>query len=216
MREPRAVPSFDRLWRLTALFALCGLIYYFSFDNGRQTSRDRVTRLQEQTRRLEAENESLRLQLALQGRELEALRPGAGEGGASPGDGGEAGISGGAAAAPAAAPPAPSALPPPAASRAPGQPPSPPAMADPEIQRLAIRNDENRLILGSQILLSVGGIDSLDKTAVVKVHELDTERRETRIMQPGDSFVIARGGVDHRLLLDQLKGSLAMFVLISP
>jgi len=59
--------SGERLIRLLALIFLCGLVYYFSFDHGRTTERIR-------SRRLEAENESLRAQLTLQTKELEDLK----------------------------------------------------------------------------------------------------------------------------------------------
>jgi hypothetical protein len=79
-----------------------------------------------------------------------------------------------------------------------------------------LRDSENRLILGTKVLLSVEGIDSIENSAVVKIHELDTERRELATMAPGESMVIRRDGREHRLLFHQLKGSQAVFILISP
>ncbi|MDR1036554.1 MAG: hypothetical protein LBT40_08275 [Deltaproteobacteria bacterium] len=256
MREPRASPNFDRIWRLVALFALCGLIYYFSFDNGRQTSKARIARLQEHSRRLEADNESLALQVGLLRREVASLRAGgagAGPGGsadggtgtAAPGGAGQAALAGAGLAADgtgrtdtdgtdrAGTPPYPSeeapgafigdagasalAAGPDAAGQADGTAGAARAgSAEPTLTRLNVRSDESRLLLGGQVLVSVDAVDSLDRTAVVRVHELDANRREARTMEPGDSLVIERGGAEHRLLLDQLKGSQAVFLLISP
>ncbi|MDR2353986.1 MAG: hypothetical protein LBF22_12700, partial [Deltaproteobacteria bacterium] len=83
-----------------------------------------------------------------------------------------------------------------------------------EVTRFSMRNEDNKLILDNQVLLSVLEVDSLDKTATVRVHFLDTEARETRNMGLGDSFVIERKEKNYRLLLDQLKGSQAVFLLI--
>ncbi|MDR1314639.1 MAG: hypothetical protein LBQ12_13360 [Deltaproteobacteria bacterium] len=263
MRENRASPPFDRIWRLVALFALCGLIYYFSFDNGRQTSKARIARLQEQSQRLEAENDSLRVQLDLLRRE--AASPRAGREGALPAaapeplsgrdasrkpgpasdasgqDGPASDASGQPPASPGLSsqsprPPSPPGDLPPAGAEEPqgtfigdaglsaasageGAPPRTPdtaASGEPTLTRLNVRGDESRLLLDGQVLLSVGDIDSLDKIASVRVHQLDTEQRVSTDMQPGESLIIARGGRDHRLLLDQLKGSVAVFILISP
>jgi hypothetical protein len=212
MREPRSAPSFDRIWRLVALFALCGLIYYFSFQNGLQTSKAQNANLRREVVELQAQNERLRAMLRDQAREYAALLNGRGPGvdvpaegvpeaGGGEGEGARIGAAGAA-----------------AASAGEGGPAVQPSAAQdgPSVARLILRNEENRLILDSKVLISVGDIDSLDRTAVVRVHDLDTERREARTMQTGDSMVIERGGAGHRLLLDQLKGSQAVFVLISP
>ncbi|MDR1081123.1 MAG: hypothetical protein LBQ79_09255 [Deltaproteobacteria bacterium] len=233
MREPRASPNYDRILRLVALFALCGLIYYFSFDNGRQTSKGRISRLQEQNSRLKAENESLTLQLNLLRREAASSVSGGGGPGAGTGEGSRPPASGGRAlrggapspdSAPDSAPDRPSG----ASGRAPGpfigeagasaaaEDEGAGSGGDPVLTRLNVRSDESRLFMGGQVLLSVDGVDSLDRTAVVRIQELDTDRREAVTMQPGDSLTIARGGAEHRLLLDQLKGSQAVFILISP
>lgn len=269
----RSAPTFDRLWRLAALFVLCGLIYYFSFDNGRATSKAIIGRLQEQTRRLETENESLRRQLAVLGRELADLQgtaedgAGAGSSGGSSGQapaGSSGAASGGASPAPPAGgadagaagpkdekapgafigeagaaassgerglePPSggrgepslpaassrPSAASPPSANYADSASPRPEAAGEPSLRRLTVRNEESRLILDGQVLLSVEDIDSLDRTATVRMQQLDSGRREARTMAPGEILSLERGGAGHRLLLDQLKGSVAVFILISP
>jgi hypothetical protein len=247
MRESRPIPSVDRLWRLAALFALFGLIYYFSFDNGRQTSKARVERLQEQVQRLEADNTQLRGQLTVQQRELVALRGKSPEGGAalvadaSGGPGGSGPATGedgpgagaedsgaGTAASGGASEGAPDRAPGAFTGEAPGAfigeagavavaaADERDASPEPTLTRLSVRNDESKLVLDGQVLVSVSDIDSLDRTAVVRVHQLDAERREARTMEPGDSVLIDRSGTEHRLLLDQLKGSQAVFILISP
>ncbi|MDR2141874.1 MAG: hypothetical protein LBR11_08825 [Deltaproteobacteria bacterium] len=57
----------DRFWRLGAIFVLCFLVFYFSYDHGRASIRGRLEREM-------AENQALRTQLALLEREME-LRP---------------------------------------------------------------------------------------------------------------------------------------------
>ncbi|MDR2198818.1 MAG: hypothetical protein LBR53_05080 [Deltaproteobacteria bacterium] len=213
-------PRFDRLWRLLALFALCGMVYYFSFDNGRRAAKTRIARYENEMARMEAEISSLRTRLELQSAEINRLK---GEGPA---------------AAPAAAPretpsaPAAPAIPnaPPEAALPGEPPPERPADLhipegapkgslkeenDPrEISRFSLRTGESKLILNDQARLSVPEIDSLDKVAQVRIQHLDTDNRHTRTMEAGDSFIITRGDERYILLLDQLKGSLALFILI--
>ncbi len=57
----------DKLWRSAALVVLCGLVYYFSYDHGRQSVRPQLEALrQEATRDLELQRrELLRLQASL-------------------------------------------------------------------------------------------------------------------------------------------------------
>jgi hypothetical protein len=255
--------SFDRLWRLLALFVLCALVYYFSFDNGREASKARLERLA-------AENESLRLRISLQREEIEGLNL-ALRNLAAPAR------TTAPAPAPASPPPAAQApspetetvvpAPAPATSTSIYDPetgfvigaPAPPDPADgesargtiaaggplpetvspgsgtipaterteetqavpspdggkPEVTRVQLRGGENKLIVDNKVLVSLVEVDSLDKTAVVRVHQLDAERRETRTMNVGDSFVVERADGGFRLILDQLKGSLATFLLIS-
>jgi hypothetical protein len=57
----------DRFWRLSAIFALCLLVYYFSYDHGRSSAKARLDREM-------AENQSLRLQLALRDQEIENFK----------------------------------------------------------------------------------------------------------------------------------------------
>ncbi|MDR2354426.1 MAG: bZIP transcription factor, partial [Deltaproteobacteria bacterium] len=59
---------------MLALIILCGLVYYFSFDNGLQTGKMRIERLQREISGLTAENESLKTQLNLRSQEIKALR----------------------------------------------------------------------------------------------------------------------------------------------
>jgi uncharacterized protein YdcH (DUF465 family) len=190
-RQSRA---FDRIWRLIALFILCALVYYFSFDNGRQTSKAQVERLM-------AENESLRTQLALQSADIDNLRQQRNQlqdelTQSAQGETGETGASGN------------------------EEPQNSPDSSvndakPPEISRLQLRVDDNKLILDSQVLLSLGKIDITDETIVVKVLYLDTDRRETRTMEQGDSFLVTKGEASYRLILDKLTGSQATFLLVS-
>jgi hypothetical protein len=250
--DDRHKTSFDRIWRLVALFVLCALVYYFSFENGRQTGKAKAERLT-------AETESLRLQLTLQSEELDELRaalkaltenpPPQKERESSPlSNAGEAAV---AANPPRDASPKQStgdaglslayetqipenpATPdktiqpdnPPEELKSP-EPPSPkvnppsqndplPDAPSPEVSRIQLRNEENKLILNNKVLLSVLEIDLIDKTVAVRVHQLDTEARETRTMGIGESFNIRRGDTGVRLILDQLKGSLAVFIMIT-
>jgi hypothetical protein len=89
------------------------------------------------------------------------------------------------------------------------------SQSTPEVTKFQLRNEENKLILNNQALLSVVSIDSLDKTVLVRIHQLDIEKRESKTMEIGDSFIIKRGDKTIRLILDQLKGSLAVFLLIT-
>jgi hypothetical protein len=276
--DDRFKTSFDRIWRLVALFILCALVYYFSFQNGRQTAKAK-------NERLTAENESLRLQLSLQSKDLEDLRfalkslSESSEARAKAPDSetaqspktpenspekdssplGNAGAQAASDAPPMGRGPMggenpygdsekPKADPsleeggkeetqnsgshageemtrekPPedslanggsAGPKAPSAPPLP-LSASPELSRIQLRNEENKLILNNMVLLSVLEIDGIDKTVQVRVHQLDTEARETRTMSIGDSFTLRRGETGLRLILDQLKGSLAVFIMIT-
>ncbi|MDR1038991.1 MAG: hypothetical protein LBR80_02255 [Deltaproteobacteria bacterium] len=231
MREPRASPPFDRIWRLVALFALCGLIYYFSFDNGRQASKARIARMQGQIQRLEAENGSLVLQRTLLQKELDSLKAVAADRTASPaspaGIGAPSdadGLSGGEGLDPVPGGEAPEAFLGDAAaadggiagSAAASGGPAAATGGSPSLARLSVRNEDSRLIIDGQVLLSVMDVDSLDRTATVRVQHLDAGKRVARTMEPGDSMIITRDGKDYRLLLDQLKGTLAVFLLVSP
>jgi hypothetical protein len=60
-------PFGDRFWRVVALFALCFLVYYFSYDHGRSSAKARLEREI-------AENKALRVQLGLQSQEIEDLK----------------------------------------------------------------------------------------------------------------------------------------------
>ncbi|MDR1165646.1 MAG: hypothetical protein LBO66_07205 [Deltaproteobacteria bacterium] len=205
-------PSFDRLWRLVALFILCALVYYFSFDNGRLAARKYKDA---EVARLSAENESLRVQLALQSQEIERLK-GHPRGEASPGPEGRANPT---------APDSPDAggLAPRAESsgdleergavapQAGGE-----GVAPLNVARLALREEENRLILGNQVLLTILDVDNIDKIVTLRAHHLDTEKRETHTLGLGESFIIERGEGRHRLLLDQMKSSQVVLLLIDP
>jgi hypothetical protein len=248
---------FDRLWRLGALLLLCGLVYYFSFDSGRQVAATRQARHEDEKARLQAEIDSLRTQLSLQSKEIASLksqlagsgqpqapRPaGAGAEAAPPPEGGEgesasslamggAG-SGGDWVEPDIALPDPAQGPaaqtegaaegaaPAAAAREPDlsipEPPPDASGAPPrELARIALRPGEPKLILGGQVRLSVLEIDSLDKVAQVRVQHLDSDARQTRTMEAGDSMTIMRGGARVVLLLDQLTAFQAVFLLVGP
>jgi hypothetical protein len=248
------------------------MVYYFSFDNGRQTAKARIERLDSQKLRLEAEVDSLREQLALQGAEIQRLRSALGAAGLDPGgepgaagaagaaareggqgaaegarakakakakapgpagaaaqEGGEAAAEGGEALAGAggeipdqppglaiggagegAAPKGPDLSIPQAPRGEGGQ-----GLSDPKaVTRLTLRPGESRLILGDRVRLSVLSTDSLDKVAQVSVQSLDTEARQSKTMGDGDTLIIQMGAERHLIILDQLKGSAATFILI--
>jgi hypothetical protein len=268
-------PNFDRIWRLLALFVLCGLVYYFSFDNGRRTAKARLDRYEAERVQMLNRIESLNLQLRLQSEEISQLKaalkqegggaPGASAGASSPqppagaptpdelvkglsedaggaaapgqedgqgqapegagdGDSGGSPASAGAAAEGAAAS-SPGGL---AIGEA-GASDLPPVLNIPEspqagdsksqdsksLERFSLRSGESRLLFSDQVRVSVLEIDSIDKVAQVRVQHMDSDVRQTRTMEAGDSLIVNRGSERFILLLDQLKASSAMFILIA-
>ncbi|MDR2405423.1 MAG: hypothetical protein LBE27_03530 [Deltaproteobacteria bacterium] len=242
-------PRFDRLWRLLALFILCGLVYYFSFDNGRQTAKARIARYEEERVRMAAQISSLKEQLKLQSDEIKALKgqnaPASATTAEAKTDASSNASPDAGAVAPALSPESVSPEQAPVAS-APNSPeegdlamaaagsgaPRGPDLLIPEnappntdsiakdnldpqdLSRISMRSEESKLILDGQVRLSILEIDSLDKVAQVRVQHLDSDTRHTRTMEAGDSLIISRGDERYILLLDQLKGSLAVFILI--
>ncbi|MDR2338795.1 MAG: hypothetical protein LBF40_01455 [Deltaproteobacteria bacterium] len=208
---------FDRLWRLCALFVLCGLVYYFSFDNGRQTAKARIGRYEAEKVRMQSEIESLRVQLNLQEEEIRTLKSGEAEPPSVAEEDARAVLD--------ASPQAVDGLAISAAGAGPREAdlsiPQPAEGSDQEgsvdpkdVTRLSVRPGESRLILDDQVRLSVLEIDSIDKVAQVRVQHLDTDARHSRTMEAGDSLIITRGDERHILLLDQLKSSSLVFLLI--
>ncbi|MGL4208814.1 MAG: hypothetical protein ACRCTY_05450 [Candidatus Adiutrix sp.] len=67
----------DKFWRTGALILLCALVYFFSYDHGRQSVEPKLRKLQrEATNELENQkNELLRLREALNGCQLTAIEP---------------------------------------------------------------------------------------------------------------------------------------------
>jgi hypothetical protein len=164
--------------------ALCALVWWFSYDHGRGSFRARVARL-------EAENLSLREKAALLERDVEIL-------------GGQL------AEARAALGPAD-----PAAASALGElPPVPAAPREAaEGSRLTLKLAENKGLLGGRVVLTMVELDSLDQEALVRAHFSETGRRLARLMVPGDIFELELDGEVHRLYLDQIRGTLAFFLV---
>jgi hypothetical protein len=196
-------PRFDRLWRLAALFVLCGLVYYFSFDNGRQTAKARIARYEEERVRMQSEISSLREQLKLRSAEIKDLKDQATPPD-SPSDSSDLAM----ATVGSVEPRRPDLT-------IPVTPILDPENQEPEsVTRLSLRSEESKLILDDQVRLSVLEIDSLDKVAQVRIQHLDTENRHTRTLEVGESIIVMRGSKRFILVLDQLKGSTALFILI--
>jgi hypothetical protein len=167
----------DRLIRIIALLLLCGLVWYFSYDQGRSTAKKRVYRL-------EAENISLREQIALLEKDIEILKQGQ-----LPG-----------------APPKPAD--PPASTHEPGS-----SSDDQSKGRLTVKLSENKTAFGGKVIVSLVELNSIDQEALVRLHFTDSNNRQATIMNPGDIFEFELEGQPHKLYLDQIKGSLAFFIL---
>jgi hypothetical protein len=159
-----------------ALFVLCLLVYYFSYDHGRSAARARLARE-------EADNSSLRLQLELQNQELEGLKA------ACPGV--IPGVTAG------------------AAPRADGQSGSGEKKTGPV--NYTFRVGENKNFFSGRLIVTVVAVNSLDQDATVRLHYVDSARRETSVVKTGRALTVRLDDRESQLFLDQLKGSLAFF-----
>jgi hypothetical protein len=56
-------------------------------------------------------------------------------------------------------------------------------------------------------------LDSLGKEALVRAHYRETGRRLAQLMAPGDILEIDLDGEAHQLYLDQIRGTLAFFLV---
>jgi hypothetical protein len=173
---------------------LCALVWWFSYDHGRQTARTRVARL-------EAENISLREKVVLLERDLELLSRAQKEAESSQGPAPQEGLAPGAQA---------------ELAPAPAAPPKAGAAADDQARgRLTVKLAENKGLFGGRVVLTMVELDSLDQEALVRAHYRDTGRRLAQLMAPGDIFELEVDGEPHQLYLDQIKGSLAFFLIDS-
>ncbi|MDR3205428.1 MAG: hypothetical protein LBV23_11940 [Deltaproteobacteria bacterium] len=79
--------------------------------------------------------------------------------------------------------------------------------------RLTVRLSENKSVFEDKAVVSLVELNSLDMEAIVRISHNDTGRREAMTMKPGDIFEVAVEGGKHSLYLDQIKGSLAFFII---
>ena len=243
--------SLERPARLVALFLLCGLVWWFSYDHGRESSKSRVART-------EAENISLREKVALLEEDVKALsanlerakraasagqKEAGGEAGGEVGsrpalseadgsgavsnqegrmdynraDSGQA-DSGIADAARAdsgqAGPGAASGSPKPVASGSPAELPPVPAVSGSSgragADRVTVKLSENKGVFGGRVVIT---LVELDQEALVRAHYRETGRRLAQLMAPGDILELDLDGEEHRLYLDQIRGTLAFFIV---
>ncbi|MDR2368791.1 MAG: hypothetical protein LBF58_11940 [Deltaproteobacteria bacterium] len=188
-REAKPGKGFQRLERLVrvgALFLLCGLVWYFSYDHGRSDSSTVADKL-------ELENISLREKLVLAEAELVAAKEslaameaamGAAAGGETAGEDGQAGQDG--AAAPVVA-----------AAR----------------ERVTLREKQNVAAFGGEAILSLVSLDIIDQEVTLRIERVKGRQREAHVMGPGDSVEFDLGGQPHSLYLDQIRGNMAFFIL---
>jgi hypothetical protein len=181
----------EKLARLAALMGLCALVWWFSYDHGRSVARTRVVRL-------EAENISLREKLILAEDDLRVV---------------SARLAEKEAAEPAApAPVAPTGDP----AQGVELPPAAPAQAaegETGKSRLTVKLSENKGLFGGLVIVTMVELDSLEQEALVRAHFPQSGRRLARLMVPGDIMELELPDGLHRLYLDQIKGSLAFFLV---
>jgi hypothetical protein len=79
--------------------------------------------------------------------------------------------------------------------------------------RLTLRNNENKAAFGDRAVLTLVNMNSIDLEVTVRIRHVDSGRREAHIMNLGDLVEFELQGQKHSLYLDQIKGSLAMFIL---
>lgn len=204
-RKEKKPGRLEKFVRVAALLALCGMVWYFSYDQGRVSNNRRLARL-------EMENVSLREKLALAEADLEAVREsaaeavrraraGAGQNGPNdqnippseqngrPAD--SAADAGSAAATGSASRPA----------------------DDQGAGRLTLKLAGNKPAFGGAAVLSLVEVDSLDQSAVVRIRENVTGNRTAASLDVGELFEFQLAGERHSLYLDSVRGTLAFFIL---
>jgi hypothetical protein len=204
--EPRGGKAFRRLERLVrigALLFLCGLVWYFSYDQGRTNSKRSVTKL-------ELENISLREKLILAEEDLKVVKANlaAAEAAArTQAAASEMATSAATDGAQTVQPVAPSATDEGAAQ-------SLPRPADDQARgRLTLRINENKAAFEDEVILTLVSLDSIDQEATVRIHQAASGRREAKIMSLGDLVDFEVAGQRHSLYLDQIRGNMAFFIL---
>ncbi|MDR1297874.1 MAG: hypothetical protein LBO05_11005 [Deltaproteobacteria bacterium] len=218
-RKEKKPGRLEKFVRVAALLALCGMVWYFSYDQGRVSNNRRLARL-------EMENISLREKLALAEADLEAVREsaaeavrraraGAGQNGPNdqnipPSDqnGRPAGRS--ARGDRVGAGPADSAVD--AGSAAVTSLASRPA-DDQGAGRLTLKLAGNKSAFGGAAVLSLVEADSLDQSVVVRIRENGTGNRTAASLDVGELFEFQLAGERHSLYLDSVRGTLAFFIL---
>jgi hypothetical protein len=83
----------------------------------------------------------------------------------------------------------------------------------PEQERLTVKLLENKGLFGGRIVITLVELDSLDQEALVRAHYRETGRRLAQLMAPGDILELDLDGAPHRLYLDQIRGTLAFFII---
>ncbi|MDR1608232.1 MAG: hypothetical protein LBT38_07480 [Deltaproteobacteria bacterium] len=75
----------------------------------------------------------------------------------------------------------------------------------------AARVGENKYFFNDRLILTVVDINNLDREAAIRLHFVDTARRETSLVKVGEPLTINFEGQESQVFLDQLKGSVAYF-----
>jgi hypothetical protein len=183
----RVFKRVERLVRLAALLLLCGLVWWFSYDHGRSAARGRLYRL-------EAENISLRERVVVLENDLQYYKEKLKQAGLlAPSNNRPVGE---------------------VKRETRGEEAKEVPFSDNQAHgRLTVRLSENKSVFEDQAKVSLVELNSLDMEALVRVRHNDTGRREAMVMRPGDLFELEVGGVKRGLYLDQIKGSLAFFII---
>jgi hypothetical protein len=79
--------------------------------------------------------------------------------------------------------------------------------------RMTLKLDSNRAAFGGKAIISLVEVDSLDQAVVIRVRESDTGKRIATSLSLGDFFEFELGAEKHSLYLDSIKGTLAFFIL---
>ncbi|MDR0549089.1 MAG: hypothetical protein LBI10_06750 [Deltaproteobacteria bacterium] len=174
---PKAPSPFgDRFWRFLALFALCFLVYYFSYDHGRTTAKARLEREI-------AENQALRIQLALQSQEIEKYK--------TLFEGGK--------------------LVKAEVAKEPGKEPGKKPAKNAPGRKFAARVAEDKNFFDDRLILTVVDVNNLDQEATVRLFYVDKAYREATLVKVGQNLTVKLNNQESQFFLDQLKGSVAFF-----
>jgi hypothetical protein len=85
-----------------------------------------------------------------------------------------------------------------------------------EAGKLRLRTSESRILFGGRVVVTLVELDSAERESLVRVHYLESDRRESSLLRPGDSLVLKDSGQDYRLLLESVKGSQVALSIFRP